>query len=249
MADTTPAISFEQLVELREKSEAISGFLHKRLKQHLATLYPLLAPRRVFGKYVGSKEPVARVDEAYAQLLEKYKSAAGAPFDLHGELDEASLSSVENGIEIYPWEYSYQAGGKTLTITNPFRWAVSFKSDYSLSELRGIYQTRKGDARTPSVRQFVVNAVALQVVLNRMPGVAQLLQDLRYTIEYETHEGLGKLPLVTLSSGLASYRPPDDLMLMATRFSGVPAFIELIDADAVKRLDDPLRSHIESLLI
>jgi hypothetical protein len=35
---------------------------------------------------------------------------------------------------------------------------------------------------------------------------------------------------------------------MAMRFSGVPAFIELIDLDSIHRLEDPLKSKFEALV-
>jgi hypothetical protein len=53
---------------------------------------------------------------------------------------------------------------------------------------------------------------------------------------------------VTISSCLASFRPSDSLILAATRLSGVPAFIELIDVDAVQTLHDPLKLRIEEML-
>ena len=249
MADAAQSITFDQLVELREKTEAVSGFLSKRLRQHLNTLYPILAPRRVFGKYVGSKEPAPRADEAYAQLLERYKEACGAPFSLRFDLDEAALSELENGIEIYPWEYTYETGGKSIVITNPFRWAVVYKSAYTLAQLRAVYLQGQGDKRPNDVRHFLVNAMAFPVAVARTPGAAQLVEDLRYQIQFEAPQGLGKLSMMTVSPGIATFRPPDDLMLMATRFSGIAAFIELIDKDAVAELPDPFRAQVESLLI
>jgi hypothetical protein len=68
--NTAKALTFEQLVEFREKTEAISQFLSKRLKAHLETLRLLLAPRRLLGKYVGVKEDVLGADKALAQLRE-----------------------------------------------------------------------------------------------------------------------------------------------------------------------------------
>jgi hypothetical protein len=59
---------------------------------------------------------------------------------------------------------------------------------------------------------------------------------------------LPKLPLVTITSCLPSFRPADDLILAATAFSGVPAFIELVDVDAVKSPKDTLKEKIEELL-
>jgi hypothetical protein len=49
-SDTAKALTFEQLVEFRAKTEALSQFLSKRLKAHLETLRLLLAPRRLLGK-------------------------------------------------------------------------------------------------------------------------------------------------------------------------------------------------------
>jgi hypothetical protein len=38
------------------------------------------------------------------------------------------------------------------------------------------------------------------------------------------------------------------MILMAARFSGVAAFLELVDARAVRSLSDPLRARVEELL-
>jgi hypothetical protein len=52
----------------------------------------------------------------------------------------------------------------------------------------------------------------------------------------------------TLSFSLPSFRPSDDLILEATAFSGIPAFIELINTDAVHNIPDPLRVSIDELV-
>ena len=97
------------------------------------------------------------------------------------------------------------------------------------------------------MRQFVVNALAFQVVLARNPSAAQLLGDLRYEISVKALPGMEKLPMTVLSIQLPSFRPADELLLTAVRISGVPAFIELIDINAVHNLEDPLRRRIEAL--
>jgi serine/threonine protein kinase len=51
-----------------------------------------------------------------------------------------------------------------------------------------------------------------------------------------------------LASILRSFRPPDDLVLAATAFSGVPAFIELIDLEAAKHPRNPLQQKLDELL-
>lgn len=244
---SSPALTIDQLLALRETTERVSQYLTARLREHINTLYPILAPKRLFGKYVGSREPVARADEAYQQLTEKFKAVCGKPFDLRAELDEEALSAVEHGIDVQPWEYSHAIGDKVVTITNPFRWILTFKSDYSLKEMRSLIAS-KAEKRGQSVRHFVVNAIAMQLVLTRVPGATQILEDLRYKVASEVPQELGKLPMVTIDSGLTALRPPDELILSATRFSGVPAFIELIEEQAVEQLTDPFRSKITTLL-
>jgi hypothetical protein len=244
-------LTFEQLADLRDKTEAISQFLQKQLKAHLETLRPLLAPRRLLGKYTGVKEDVAGADRAFAQLREQYSSVCSKPFALPPDLDDGPIANIDNRLELYPWEYTHQAKSeretKPVTITSPVRWILTYSSEYTASQL---LQTMAGkeQRRSDSIRQFVVNALVMQAVLAKFPGITQLLTDLRYEIRTEKSAGLGELPLVIMHSCLTSFRPADSLILAATRLSGVPAFIELIDIDAVHHLPDPLRLRIEALI-
>ncbi len=56
--------------------------------------------------------------------------------------------------------------------------------------------------------------------------------------------------VIVLGSGAlrAIARPSDDLILSAIGLSGVPAFNELIDAEAIDSMADPLKLSIEKLL-
>lgn len=250
--DSAPKITdLDGLLEFREITERISGFLNKRLKGHLAALSQLLSPGRLLGKHVGSREPAPRADEVLAELSEKFKPCCGSPFSLKPDLDEETLTSIGSKIEVYPYEYHYEAQGskavKKISMTSPVQWVVTFGSEYSLSQLRNAV-TGTGERRPQPVRQFVVNAMAFQVTLGRNPAVAQLLNDLRYEITFQALPGLGNLPLPTIGIRVPSFHPPDDLLLTAIRLSGVPAFIELIDTGAVRSLEDPLRQKIEALM-
>jgi len=250
-AGTEKTLTFEQLADLREKTEAISQFLQKQLKAHLETLRPLLAPRRLLGKYMGGKEEVAGADRAFAQLQEQYKGVCGKPFALPPELDDGPLSNLDNRLELYPWEYTYQSKSeretRTVTITSPVHWVLTYSSEYTLSQL---VQTMAGkeQRRSDSIRQFVVNALVMHAVLAKFPGIIQLLTDLRYELGTQKSPGLGELPLVTIRSCLPSFRPADSLILAATRLSGVSAFIELIDLDTLHTMPDPLKLQIEAIL-
>jgi hypothetical protein len=250
-SSTDKNLTFEQLAELRDKTEAISQFLQKQLKTHLETLRPLLAPRRLLGKYAGVKEDVVGADRAFAQLQEQYKAVCSKPFALPPELDDGPLANIDNRLELYPWEYIHQAKSeretKPVTITSPVHWILTYNSEYTPSQLVQT-MTGKEQRRSDAVRQFVANALVMQAVLTKFPGITQLLTDLRYEVRTEKSASLGELPLVTMRSCLTSFRPADGLILAATRLSGVPAFIELIDIDAVHRLSDPLRLRIEEIL-
>lgn len=244
-------VSLDELLGFRDATERVSGFLNQRLKDHLTALSPLLVPGRVLGKHVGARESAPRADEALAELSEKYKQVCGSLSGLKPELDEEVLAAIGSTIQIYPYEYGYEAKGakasRQIAMTSPSRWVVTYGAGGSLSQMR-TQLLNPADRRSPAVRQFVVNALAFQVTLGRSPGTAHVIKDLRYEIRTQALPGLEGLPLMTFGVPLPSFRPADDLLLTATRLSGVPAFIEVIDADAVRSLQDPLRIQIEALL-
>ncbi|PYJ69581.1 MAG: hypothetical protein DME76_08535 [Verrucomicrobia bacterium] len=246
-------LKIEQLADLREKTEMVSQLLQNQLKGYLDTLRPLLAPRRILGNYVRSsvKEDIPDTDVALKRLREKYKEVCGKPFALPAEFDESVLADMDNRLELYPWEYSHEASNerekKTITVASPVKWALSYTSGYTVRQLREVL-VGKRERRQEEVRQFLVNAMVVQLVLAKFPGTNQLLKDLRYDIGLDKCQGLGDLPLVTIRSSLPSFRPSDDIILAATRLSGVPAFIELIDFDVLSNLEDPFKTKIEAKL-
>ncbi|HTS31467.1 MAG TPA: hypothetical protein VMH81_36600 [Bryobacteraceae bacterium] len=243
-------VSLDELLSFREATERVSAYLNKRLKDHLAALSPLLVPGRVLGKHVGVRESAPRADEALAELTEKYKQVSS---NLAGfkDLDEEALTAISATIQIYPYEYSYEAktsrAARQISMTSPIRWVVTYGAPGSLAQMR-TQLLNTAERRNPPVRQFVVNALAFQVTLGRSPGAISLVKDLRYDVRSQALPGLEGFPLATFSVPLPSFRPADDLLLTATRLSGVPAFIEVIDPDAVRRIEDPLRVQIEALL-
>jgi hypothetical protein len=247
--NATKVADLDQLLDFRDKTERISAFLTKRLKDHLSTLSPVLAPKLVFGKYIGARDSAPHADEAFGQLTRKYNEVSGSPFNLRGDLPENALSSSDGGIEIYPWEYTHEAHGlkttKNISMTSPVRWVATYVSEYSPAQMQKLLLT-PGERRPDSVRNFIVNSIAFQLVLSRKALLMQLLKDLRYDVTVQPLPGLGKLPMVVFDVQLASFRPADDLLLTAVRLSGVPAFIELIDTGAVSNLEDPLRQQIEA---
>jgi len=244
-------LTFEQLAELRQQTEAIAGFLRNRLQTNLETLRPLFAPRRLLGKYIDRKEDVAGSEKAVARVREKFAELCGEPFFLTPELDDDLFTLIDNRPELYPWEYTYEAKGegepRRLTITSPVRWVLTYGSGYTLSQIRQALAD-KHDHRRDHIRQFVVNALVMHLLLAKYPGIGQLLSDLQYQVQTDKCPGLGMVPFVTVGACLPSFRPADDLILKATRFSGVSDFVELIDIEAVHTLQNLLKPRIEELL-
>jgi hypothetical protein len=243
-------LNLEDLTEIRKHTDGIAQFLKNRLSSTLQTLQPLLAPQRVLGRHAGGKEDPASSNKALAELKENYATVRGSPFALLQELDEDWIKEIGTRIELYPWEYIHEAqsdeGIKQITITCPVRWVLNYRSGYSLSELRQALGSP--GARHEHVRQFVTNALVMDLVFAHTPGLAELLHALRYEVKVEQIPDLGSLRLMTISACIPSFRPPDDLILPAIGLSGVPAFNELIDTEAIESLTDPLRISIEKLL-
>jgi len=244
-------LTFQELTELRRRTEIISKFLRDQLLTHLETLRPVLSPERLLGKYVAGRGDSALADRAFAQIQQNYKPFSFLPFDLPAEFDPHWLTLVGSRATLYPWEYTYEARAeretRTISMTSPVRWVVSFTSAYTLSQVIQAL-TGKGERRPEHIRQFVVNALVTQLIVTHTPGLAPLFTDLRYQLQTDSTPDLPKLPLTTITSGLPSFRPADDLILAATGFSGTPAIIELIDFDALSKLEDPLKARIEELL-
>ncbi len=244
---STNSLTLPELPELRRKTEAVSQFLRQQITTHLETLRPLFAPERVFGKNAGGKIDVPGAERALTELQQSYRPFTRKPYDLPETLDTNWLSLVGNALELHPWEYPHQIQDKNITMSSPVRWVVNYRTNYTLAQVKNVLGGKE-TVRPEYLRQFVVNTLVLQLLLNRNPGLGQLFQDLRYELKNETASDLKGLPIVTITSCLTSFRPADDMIQAATAFSGVPAFIELLDTDALRQPIDSLQSRIEGLL-
>lgn len=242
-----PVIALQDLPGLRSKTERVSEALGKQLSTHLETLKPMYATERIFGKFAGGKLDVPSDERALADVKEKFKAYSEKPFNLPSIFEPHWLTLVGSAMELIPWEYVHDVGGRKITMTAPLRWVLNYKSGVSIGKLRAAVT---GEAKLPPevIRQFVVNALALQAVLRFTPGFVPLFADLRYEMKTEAMPEFAGLPLVTVTSCLETFRPADDLISAATAFSGVPAFVELIDIEASKNPRDLLKERIEHLL-
>jgi hypothetical protein len=244
-------VTLQELPELRRKTEAVAKLLQEQLTRHVDTLRPLFSADRVFGKYAGGKGEDGAVERAYNELQQGYREFTRKPFDLPQTFEAHWLTLVGTRLALYPWEYVHEAKtdreSKSITMTAPLQWVLCYASNYTLSQMRQAI-TGKETPRPEYVRQFVVNAFVLQQIINKNAGIVALLGDLRYEVKTATSPDLKTLPLVTIRSAIPSFCPADDLILAATAFSGVPAFIELIDVHGIQNVKDPLTARIEEFI-
>jgi len=241
------ALTLAELPDLRRKTEGVSKYLQQQVAGHLETLRPLFAPERVFGKHAGGKVEVPGAERALAELQQRYKPFTSKPYDLPSEFDTSWLALVGSALELHAWEYAHPVQGKAVTMSSPVRWAINFRANCSLAQVKNAL-AGKENARPEHLRQFAVNALVLDLILNRNPGLKHLFEDLRYELKTETPPDLKGLPLVTITSCLTSFRPADELIQAAVAFSGISAFIELIDVEALKSPKDGLREKLDELL-
>src|SRR5688572_8095826 len=244
-------LTFQELPARRRITESISQSLQQRLGSYLDTLKPVLAPERIFGRHVGGKMDVLSADKAVTQVKQAYAEVAGKPLDLPREFEPDWLTQTGGRLELHRVEYMHEAGSgpakKPIRITSPVRWILTYGS--AVTPLQAL-QIIGGKEREPAggLKQYVVNALVMQVMLARNPGLVDLFTDLRFELRTDHFPEAGKLPFATIVSCIPSFRPADELILAATEFSGVPAFIELVDMDAVEAMRDPLKQRIEALM-
>jgi len=240
------------LLFLRRVTRALSDHLASRLKEHLATLSPLLRPRRLLGDHIesGTPERVLDEDKNLAALTEIYSKAAGKPFDLSHIL-RTPLKPIGLALEFYPWEHLYEIKSvgrlKMVTITSPVRFVLSYSSGLSFSRLRQAV-AGKEDCRKEDVAEFIVRCCIMQLMLGRYPQIADLFQDMRWKLDTVTSPDLGALPLTTLTAPIPTILPPDGFILESTEMSGTSQFEEIVDVDSLSSITDPLVQKANSII-
>ena len=248
---TRKSLDNKEFLHLRQSTDKIASALTQRLKDHLTTLRPLFIPRKLLGTYIKSSslEEVNGSDRAFARLQEQYGLICEEPFKIPKKL-QTPLPAISNTLESAPYQYMLALGGDTakeVKITAPTRFIISFQSECPLSRLRAMLSGAEG--RQPDdMRQAILSHLVLVLFLEQFPALTNLLADLRYTVEIEKIADLGGLPAVILTAPLETFLPPDDFIVEITQLSGIPAFQEIIDMDAVKNIPDPLQDALQELI-
>jgi hypothetical protein len=241
----------QEFLQLRQATDKIAKALDKRLKAHLTVLRPLFVPRKLFGTYIKSSVAgeVPGSDKAFAELQEQYAAISAEPFGLPKKL-QPPLPPISNQLEGTPLEYALYSGGykeKATSVTSPTKWVLSYRGECPLNRLKAMVsgaETRQAD----DMKQALIDHLTIVIFLNHFKGLTQLLQDLRYEVETIELADLGGLPVVVLKAPLETFLPPDDFILQITQLSGIPAFQEIVDFEAVKNIPDPLKESLTDTL-
>jgi len=241
----------EEFLKLRQSSEKIANALGKRLAGHLEILSPLFVPKRLLGTYIKSAamEDVAGSDKAFADLQEQYSAISEKPFGLPRKL-QTPLPPLATQLEMTLHQYPLvleDLERRTVSITSPTRWILSFRSECPLSRLRAMVSG--AETRQPEeMRQAILSHMTLVVFLKHYPELGRLLEDLRYEVETAKLVDLGGLPVVMVKAPLETFLPPDNFITQVTQLSGISAFQEIISDDAVEKIPDTLKEVLRAAL-
>jgi len=241
----------QEFFQLRQATEKISQALSKRLIGHLNTLRPLFLPRKLLGIYVKSavKEEVPRSEKAFSELQELYGLVCEKPFSLPRKL-QPPLPPINQQLEITPFQYPLfiEGGNKTVQITSPTRWILSFQGDCPLERLRAMVSGRE-QRQHEEMQQALINHLSLVIFLKYFPELKRLLEDLRYEVEIKELSDLGNLQVVVLKAPVATFLPPNDFILQITQFSGISAFQEIFDLEAIENIRDSFKEQLKTLVL
>lgn len=241
----------EEYMRLREVTQKVSDELSKRLKRHLLLLQPLFTARKLLGTYVKSSrdEEVTGADNAFAELRGQYsafsKKAFGSPAKL-----QPPLPPISNKLEATPFEYQVGFEGsedQRVSIACSCSWTLCYQSEFSLGRLKAMISGAE-PRQTEEIKQSVVHHLILAIFFDRFPALSQLLEDLRYQVELRELSDLAGLRVVRLKAPIQSFLPPDEFIRQVTQLSGIPAFQDIIDLDAIKNISDPLRESLENII-
>lgn len=248
----SPELEPAKLLSLHGLTKEIAQACLRRLRAQIDAMAPLFRPRRWLGDHMEGtgKEAAPAADRNLADLHALYARTAVHPFDLRPEL-RAPLESVATQFQLDEWEYTQaietSRGWQSIRVTTPLTWVLSYASSYSLSALRGMV-AGGGQRDAEAVRAFVLRACLMHELIAKVPSVKDLLEGLRYRVDVQRSPQLGQLPLVTISAPFKTFRPADQLVAMASGLAGGTSFAEVLDAESVRNISDPLRDEAREIL-
>jgi hypothetical protein len=241
-----------KLLSLHGLTKEVAQLCRRHLESHVEALTPLFRPRRILGDHIegSSRETVPAADRNYADIQELYGRVAITPFDLRPELPK-TLDSVATQLQFDEWEYTHATstdrGWQPIRVTAPLTWVVSYASPYSFSALRSVVMG-SGQRDSEAIGAYVLHACLIHELFAKIPSVGRVLAALRYRVEVRKSPPFGDLPLVTISAPFDTFRPPDELVALASGLAGGTSFAEVLNVDSVRNLPDTLRDQALRLI-
>ena len=248
----TSELTSEQLLERHHLTKEVANLCRQQLRAYLDALAPLFRPRRVLGDRVegNGRESVPEAQQNFAVLAQTYSRISGRPFDLRRDL-APPIESPSTQMQLSEWEYLHEIRTgrerRQIMVTSPLTWVLTYPCTYSLPLMRQVAAGRQ-ERDYEAVRSFALRACILSLLFEKQPQLVTLLEGLRYKVELRTLPDLGELPLVTISAPVTAFRPSDELLMIATGFSGRAVFQEVLDTAAATRVRDPLQDRISAIL-
>ena len=188
----------DRLLTLRRLTRAMGDLLRGQLKEYISTLAPLMHPKTVLGNYIGSSTyEVSRTGEkAFNELREHYQALVKSRvFNLPAEFS-TPLELINPQLEMTPVDYKHVVTNgvesKTVTITSPLKWALSYAG---FPPAKGRMLQAEKLKVSDSVQQFVLHTLMMHAVVSRQNGIAQILEALHFPLSIEPSAEFGNLPV------------------------------------------------------
>lgn len=242
-------MDIQHLLDLRKITQAVSRKFEADLKTHFTTLAPLLSPRQLFGEYVrgGVKSAGPQTEKAYRELTSRFKSVAEQkPFSLNVSLSPP-LDLFTATPTLTPLDYSYTARSgeidHQITIISPLKWAICYP-ETEPKRLRELLAGDRSNQVEEELSHALLQSVAMAILFEQRPGLVKLFQDLRFPLQTLQLDGLGALPVLTVSAPFETGLPEDDIIIQNTQLSGIPSFEEVIETEEIRQLTDPIRREL-----
>jgi hypothetical protein len=243
--------SIQRLLGLRKLTRAIADHLRAEIKSYVLTFAPQLRPRTVLGDYVQSsvKGEVKGADQAFQELQGLYESVAGSKiYNLPKKLS-VPIEIISPVITVTPLEYLYQAKSsgnpKKITVTSPLKWVLSY-AGFPPARLLEMLSSRDRDAG--ELQAFVLHYIVTHVVISRQPGLAKILDALRFPVVTERLPEYGELPITCAKSSVPTVLPPDDVIVESTEISGRDVFEEVVKPEDIPKLRDASKEKLIELV-
>lgn len=241
MAEET--YNLQRVLALRKLTRGISDVLRGQLKEYLATLGPALRPKNVLGDYVQgtAREAPRGPERAFKELQELYqKVSAAKPFATNRELTPP-LEIANTTPELVPVEYTHTIAGKPVQVTSPLRWVMTY-SGFTPARLKELLAARATEQA--EIQRFVLHYCVISIIMAKQPGVARMLEALRFPVQTVHVAEFGELPLTTIASPVATVRPHDDVIVDTTELSGKDVFEEIVKLEDLRDIRDPLKEQL-----